>query len=869
LIEDAKSDYSTPHIPRVEILDADVELRDLERELARRRHGADPEAWAKERLGDSIWSGQRRIFESVRDNRRTAAVTCHDVGKALDLDTPLATPTGWTTMRDVQPGDYLFDEDGQPTRVTAVSDIETRPSYRVVFRDGSFVIAADNHLWSVLDVKHRRRNIRDWRNYWDDTFVYTTQELAENATVPSYGNPRWRIPTARPLQTSQAWPLKIKPYAFGAWLGDGVTVRAEMCAHVDDAPFMMAAVNGWEVETRSRENVCVIQLMPRMYLDCPGRETDGKRIPISVLRSSPLERLEVLQGLMDTDGFMGGYGSTINTTRYVCIGLCNEELANDVTQLIESLGWVCKRTEQDAKIYDRIVGTCYVSGFTPDVNPFKLPRKADQWDRNAKNSMSSSRVQWSQRTIAAFEPVGERQVKCVTVDSPRHLYLAGRNLIPTHNSYSASVIASWWIDTHRPGTAFVVTTAPSAPQVKVILWREIGRAFMRGKLKGRLNQTEWYLMVNGREEQVGIGRKPDEYDPSAFQGIHAPHVLVIIDEAGGVRGPLWESADSLIANEGSKILAIGNPDDPAAEFFDICKPGSGWNVVQLSAFESPNFTGEELPAAVKQQLISKTYVEEKRRKWASNWRWTEDGKKCEPPEGSKVADTNPLWQSKILGVFPVLSGDKTLIPIAWVRAAQERVIIPSQFDINELSLDVGGGGDSSVVGHRKGFRFRVLSEDTNPDTMQTCGNLISKLEDPKIGATMGKVDKIGIGRGVVDRAREVKAIAEQNHKKILWTVEGIGVGDGATEEGFINLRAQLWWYTRSLFEAGTIDIDPDDEDLASELASLRFERISSGKIKIESKLEAKSRGVASPNRADALMLAFAPMLSAEVTGLTW
>src|SRR5690606_32937627 len=125
---------------------------------------------------------------------------------------------------------------------------------------------------------------------------------------------------------------------------------------------------------------------------------------------------------------------------------------------------------------------------------------------------------------------------------------------------------------------------------------------------------------------------------------------------------LYEAADSLIANDFSKILLIGNPDDPASEFAKCCKPGSGYNVVPVDAFSTPNFTGEYVPDELRPLLIGKTYVEEKRRKWAPSWFWinkhgeqcdVRDGVKCVPPAGSKPEDTNPYWQSKVLGRFPL------------------------------------------------------------------------------------------------------------------------------------------------------------------------------------------------------------------------
>jgi hypothetical protein len=445
-------------------------------------------------------------------------------------------------------------------------------------------------------------------------------------------------------------------------------------------------------------------------------------------------------------------------------------------------------------------------------------------------------------------------------------------------SYDAGLLAAWWIDSHKLGEAFVVTTAPTNDQVRIILWKEIGRAVQRGNLPGRVNQTEWKVMVGEKEETVGIGRKPNDYSPTAFQGVHAPFVLVIIDEANGVRGPLHDALDSLIANDESKLLMIGNGDDPSGEFFDACKPGSGFKVVHISAFDSPNFTGEPMPDTILRQLIGKTYVEEKRKKWAPTWTW--DGNRCVPPPEGKLEDTHPFWQSKILGQFPVQSAAGSLIPLTWIRAAQERTLTAGT--PNELGLDVGASedGDPSCLGWRRGPVFRVLYEERQPDTMKTTGKLIQHLNSSQYGATRAKVDYIGVGRGVVDRAKEQKlpvfpiSVGEKGTItscltcKHEWDADLVPsemcpkCSSTLTQPVFVNLLSQLWWMVRGIFERGEIDIDSADEDLAEELLTLRWEPNSKGQTKV-----IYGDGP-SPNRADSLLIAFAPVQQ-KVKPPTW
>lgn len=435
---------------------------------------------------------------------------------------------------------------------------------------------------------------------------------------------------------------------------------------------------------------------------------------------------------------------------------------------------------------------------------------------------------------------------------------------------TAAIVAGWWLDTHPVGEAYVVTTAPTAPQVRTILWREINRVHSRGNLRGRTNQTEWFMTTPyGKEEQVAIGRKPDEYQQAAFQGIHQRYLLFIGDEACGVPLPLWIAADSLIANDNSKALVIGNPDDAKTEFGRACRPGSGWNVIQVGAFDTPNFTGEELPAEIKEHLIGFRYVEDMRRRWARTWTWVQkdDGRRVlEPPVGVDPKRTNPYFQSKVLGQFPEHAEADGLIPINWILEAQHRSLTP--VGANELGVDVGGGGDSSTICHRHGPVFRIRKEDQNPDTMQTTGNVVVEMQ--ATGAEVAKIDMIGIGRGVVDRGKEQKLNFIGINVGMAPQLNPDPIKARIEEEqgvGFVNLRAQLWWNVRTLFETGNIDLDPDDEVLAAELVEIRYRRMSSGKLQVESKEEMKARGVPSPNRADALMLAAAPPKEFEENAL--
>lgn len=415
----------------------------------------------------------------------------------------------------------------------------------------------------------------------------------------------------------------------------------------------------------------------------------------------------------------------------------------------------------------------------------------------------------------------------------------------------AAVIAFWWLDTHKPGEALVVTSAHSSTQVKMALWREMSRIHEQGKFPGRMNQTEYWMPMgeSGREEMVAFGRKPEDSDTTGFQGTYSKCILFIMDESCYIPQTLWDGAETLISNEHSRILAIGNPDDPNTEFARICSPGSGWNSIQVGYMDTPNFTGEDVPSDLKDMLIGPTWVEEKRKKWG---------------EGSM------LFVSKVLGQFPI-SSSEGLIPIQWVKAAQERTLIPSR--PVELGIDVGGGHDKNTIGCRRGFVFRIEKRDANPDTMQTLSNTLDIIE--KTGAEKAKVDSIGIGKGAVDRAAEMskdQAIKKESPElaRRASLIVGIDVREKAEDsEHYVNRRAELYWMVRDLFESGDIDIDPDDDELANQLVNLRMKR-SAGRTQIEEKDEMKRRlNGKSPDELESLMLSFAKEKKRVVYEVSW
>jgi hypothetical protein len=387
----------------------------------------------------------------------------------------------------------------------------------------------------------------------------------------------------------------------------------------------------------------------------------------------------------------------------------------------------------------------------------------------------------------------------------RHRYVAVKSAHDTGKSHRASRAVAWWLDTRED--PFATTTAPTTKQVPAILWRYIGQAHRKGNLPGRITlDDEWY-MGRGGKELVPFGRKPADHDQSAFQGIHALNPLILVDEACGVPKSIFDAVDALATNSNARVLAIGNPDDPSSHFAHICKPGSGWHVITVSAFDTPAYTGEKVPDELLPLLVSPEWVEERKVRWGI---------------------TSPIYQSKVLGEFPDISDDSLILP-KWIEAAQKRTVERTRRPI--IAADIARfGEDETVIMRREGGWIRTYRAHHKDDTMTTAGHIAKAMRD--IDAEAGKndwvravVDVPGVGGGVVDRLAELE----------LPVTPYNGGESPIDKERFVNARAEDYWTLRERFEQGEIDIDPDDDKLAAQLGSIKWGIDSRGRIKIESK----------------------------------
>jgi len=449
---------------------------------------------------------------------------------------------------------------------------------------------------------------------------------------------------------------------------------------------------------------------------------------------------------------------------------------------------------------------------------------AAEFENRPADPYASDPVGWVKARLGEHLWSKQREIAESVVTNTR---TAVKSCHDSGKSFIASRIADWWIDVHSPGEAFVVSTAPTYKQVHAILWEEIRKAAKKAerngrRLPGRVLQSDEWKLDDGT--LVGFGRKPADSDEHGFQGIHRRYVLVIIDEACGVPDQLWTAIEAITTNADCRILAIGNPDDPNTEFGRVCKPGSGWAVHTISAFDTPNFTNEDVPNQLRPLLLSPEWVEDKKKRWGVE---------------------SPRYTSKVLGDFPDV-GEDTLIAPSLIEAAQQRELVEDAND-QRLGVDVARfGTDRTIIMKAQGPVARTIGSYAKQATTETTGHVVKAAGD-MLGEFEIRVDGVGVGGGVVDQ------LVEQG-----WVVMDMQAGASPMDtKHFANARAEWFWGLRQRFEQGDIDIDPDDDELAAHLGALRYKYTSRGQVQIESKDEIRKRGLPSPDRADALMLAYA------------
>lgn len=433
-------------------------------------------------------------------------------------------------------------------------------------------------------------------------------------------------------------------------------------------------------------------------------------------------------------------------------------------------------------------------------------------------------------------------------------------------TWLAAALTSWWYDTF-PSDSCVITTAPTARDVRDLLWAEVrrqrrraGRGGFRGAQAPELYDTETHY-AKGFTAATG----------ESFQGRHLKHMLFVFDEAVGVDAVFWETTKSMFQSDGSHAwLCIGNPTDTSSQMYQEDISGA-WHSVTMSAVEHPNLTEQLAGRPVKYPgAVSLEQFET----WLADW--------CDPlpaedataldlewPPGSGVWHRpGPQMEARALGRWPTAGTFGVWSDGLWQSATTPRPFEPRPGTLPEVGCDVARFGDDYTEIHVRWAGTSLHHERHNGwDTQRTAGRLAelcrewARRADALLpphrkpiapGDIPVKVDDGGLGGGVTDRCREnglaVRMVIAQSLP--------------ADPEKYPDVRSELWFATAGRARSGELDLSRLDR---ATLARLRQQAMAptwkqdgAGRRVVEPKAETKKRlpQQGSPDGMDATNLAY-------------
>ena len=450
------------------------------------------------------------------------------LGKAICLNTLVPTSNGFKRMKNIKVGDILYNEKGEPTRVTFVTDpMFNRECFKITFSDDTEVIADADHEWIVKSYQLRKGEGRSIHKKFTPEKL-TTKQILKNLYFN--GRPNYTIDSCGIVQYKPQ-DLKIPPYTLGIWLGDGSRNTSQI-TNPDLEVIENIRNDGYEIIKNKEKYLWNIRgLITELKTLKLGKE---KFIPRKYLRSSEDQRFHLLQGLMDSDG-------TISKKGDLCFDNTNINLANGVAEILGSLGIKYHMKERIGKLYGKEHKLCYRITFITDLPVFRVQRKL--------NRIKDVTIKSHRRTIKSIEPVKSVPVKCISVDSPSHLYLITKSFIPTHNTLSASVALS---QLAFQDNKYLRWIAPIYSQ------SVIGMKYMEKMLpktphvEKNISKMTLSFPYTSSQIQFCHGQYPESLEGEAT---HAN----VLDEVAKMKEQVYNSTKTTTTVTRGKILAISTP----------------------------------------------------------------------------------------------------------------------------------------------------------------------------------------------------------------------------------------------------------------------------------------------------------------------
>ncbi|MBC5766161.1 replicative DNA helicase [Ramlibacter albus] len=430
------------------------------------------------------------------------------MGKAQPLDAKVRTLTGWKQMGELEVGDALASVDGRPSMVTGVFPQGVKQVYRVTFSDGRSAECCAEHLWQV--------NCR----HWDSPRTVDTTELTRLLSRKRYQNRLWIERASGDFGHQE--PLPIDPWVLGALLGDGCLTGSgsvlfssasdetleQMSARIDDdMELVHSQAYDWRIVRRDRARVKGLQgTQPnplRVALDAlqlSGLPSDRKFIPRLYLEAGKEARLDVLRGLLDTDGWVEKWGT-------VRLSTASAQMAQDVAELVRSLGGWCSITAKQPRFTN--VAGIKVPGLPAYVCHISHPEPRSLFLLAAKQARAPATWQRQKRlNVMSVQPTRQAECQCISVSHPSKLYITDGDVVTHNTSLAINIAEHVALNEGLPVAVFSMEMGASQLAVRIV--GSIGRIDQGHLRTGKLTDDEWPRLTEAIEKLRNISLHIDE-----------------------------------------------------------------------------------------------------------------------------------------------------------------------------------------------------------------------------------------------------------------------------------------------------------------------------------------------------------------------
>lgn len=766
-----------------------------------RRWREDPVSFVREALHAEPDAWQVEVLRAFPKNQRQA------MKAPLCLDTIVPTPTGPRRWSSLQVGDWLFAEDGTPTRIVARHDVGAVPLSRVWFRDGTSLRVSGDHEWDVMtphDRKMGRRRTMTTKGMASQPLRRGAQRLL---SIPRQGAAQYK-----------ERDLPADPYVLGLWIGNGVANEPRLIVPGQDIRRAIEARGQSITESDAiAKRIGLPGFMKNLrdtgMAKCRSYE---KRIPHEYLTASVQQRLDLMRGMMDTDGTCAKNGHTYLATS-------SKGLAEDFVALARSLGYLAGMMGpyQINGGKNRDSYRVHIAG---DTCPFLAHAfKVGRW-RPTRRGMAD-------RFIDRIEPDGTGLAMCVEIDHPSHCFQATDHIV-THNCKGPgkSCVLAWlaWNFLLTRLHPRVVCTSITGDNLADGLWTEMANWQGRSEiLRAAFTWSKTRIVANDHPEtwwasarQWSKGADPKTLGET-LAGIHADAVLFILDEAGGIPDAVAAAAEAGLANvvDASKqeahLLIAGNPYALEGPLYRACTTERHlWHLTEITSDpDDPQRTPR----------VSVAWAREQIEKYGKDDPWVLVNVFGRFPPSSLNALLGPDEVNACLGRHlddRATAGCAKILGVDVAREGDDRtVLFPRQGPVALPPVTMRGANNIAVAD-----RIKMAFDRWRPDAIF-------------VDATGG------YGGGVVD-------LLEQAGLPVV----GIQFAGKAGSDRYANKRSEMWFLMADWVKAGAAL--PQLAELARELVAPTY-HFKGDRFALEGKDQIKARLGYSPDLADALALTFA------------